>query len=58
VFKARLDEQPGLVGDVPANSRGLELEDLTDPFQAKPFQDSMILSMPIIPLERGHGATA
>jgi len=50
VFKARLDEQPGLVGDVPANSRGLELEDLTGPFQPKPFQDSMILSMPIIPL--------
>ena len=32
--------QPGLVGDVPACSRGLELHDLKDPFQPKPFYDS------------------
>jgi len=35
-------EQPGLEGGVPAYSRGLELDDLEDPFQPKPFYDSMI----------------
>ena len=34
-------EQPGLEGGVPAYSRGLELGDLKDPFQPKPFYDSM-----------------
>ena len=35
-------EQPGLVGGVPAYSRGLELDDLKGPFQLKPSYDSMI----------------
>lgn len=35
-------EQPGLVGGVPACSRGLELDDLRSPFQPEPFYDSMI----------------
>ena len=35
-------EQPSLVGDVPAYSRGLELDDLKGPFQPKTFHDSMI----------------
>ena len=34
-------EQPGLVGGVPAYSRGLELDDLKGPFQPKPFYDSL-----------------
>jgi len=33
-------EQPGLVGGVPAYSRGLELGDLKRPFQPKLFSDS------------------
>jgi len=36
-------EQPGLEGDVPAYSRGLELGDLKGLFQPKLFYDSMIL---------------
>ena len=36
-------EQPGLEGGVPAYSRRLELDDLKNPFQPKPFYDSMIL---------------
>jgi len=32
-------DQPALVGDVPAYSRGLELNDLKGPFQPKPFYD-------------------
>ena len=36
-------KQLGLVGDVHAYSRGLELADLKVPFQPKPFYDSMIL---------------
>ncbi|XP_051470795.1 uncharacterized protein LOC127382792 [Apus apus] len=35
-------EQPGLVGDVPAQGRRLGLDDLQGPFQLKPFHDSMI----------------
>ena len=35
-------EQPGLVGGISACSRGLELEDLTSPFQPKPF----VIQMP------------
>jgi len=35
-------EQPGLVGGVPAYSRGLELCDLKGPFQPKPFSGSVI----------------
>ena len=34
-------EQPGLVGGVPAYSKGLELVVLRVPFQPKPFYDSM-----------------
>ena len=34
-------EQPGLVGGVPAYSRGLELDDLEGPLQPKPFYASM-----------------
>jgi len=34
-------EQPGLDGGVPACSRGLELHDLKDPFQPKPFNNSI-----------------
>jgi len=34
-------EQPGLVGGVPAYSRGLKLDDIKGPFQSKPFYDSM-----------------
>ena len=34
-------EQPGLVGGVPAYSRGLELDDLKGPFQPKLFYDSV-----------------
>jgi len=48
-FKARLDlgfgsgcGQPGLEGSVPAYNRGLDLDDLKDPFQPKPFHDSTI----------------
>jgi len=33
----------GLVGGVPAYSRGLELDDLNGLFQPKPFHDSTIL---------------
>ena len=44
-LKARLNggcQQPGLEGGVPACSGvGLELGDLKDPFQPKPFYDSM-----------------
>ena len=44
-FKARLNggcQHPGLEGGVPACSGvGLELGDLKDPFQPKPFYDSM-----------------
>lgn len=36
-------QQPGVVGDVPANSRGLELNDLKDPFQPEPLYDFYIL---------------
>lgn len=36
-------EQPGLEGGVPSYSRGLDLDDLKDPFQPKPFYDSMVL---------------
>ena len=36
-------EQPGLVGDVPAHDRGLELDDLSGPFQPKELFDSMIV---------------
>ena len=50
-FKARLDlgfgsgfGQPGLEGSVPAYNRALDLDDLKDPFQPKPFYDSMFLS--------------
>ena len=35
-------EQPGLEGGVPAYSKGLELGDLKDLFQPKPFCDSRI----------------
>ena len=35
-------EQPCLVECVSAYSRGLELNDLKDSFQPKPFYDSMI----------------
>ena len=35
-------EQPGLVGDVPAYCRGLELDDLKGPFQPRAFYDSII----------------
>ena len=44
-FKARLEgalSSLGLEEGVPACSRGLELDDLKDPFQLKPFYDSMI----------------
>jgi len=34
-------EQPGLVEDVPAHGRGVGTRDLYDPFQPKPFYDSM-----------------
>jgi len=34
-------EQPGLEGGVPAYSRELELDHHKDPFQPKPFYDSM-----------------
>jgi len=34
-------EQCGQVGGVPAHSRGLELDDLTGPYQPKPLYDSM-----------------
>jgi len=34
-------EQPGVVEDVPARGRGLELDDLKGPFQPKPFYDSL-----------------
>ena len=36
-------EQPGLVGGVPACSRGVELDDPWGPFQPKPFYGSVIL---------------
>ena len=36
-------EQPGVEGDVPAYSRGLELDVLKGPFRHKPYCDSMIL---------------
>ena len=36
-------EWPSLEGGVPAYGRGLELDDLKEPFQPKPFYDSMIL---------------
>lgn len=36
-------EQPGLVGSVPAQDRGLELDGLEGPFQPKPSCGSMIL---------------
>ena len=36
-------EQPGLLGNVPAFSRRLELGDLKGPFHPKPFYDSTIL---------------
>ena len=35
-------EQPGLVGGVPAYSRGLELDDLKGPYQHKLFYDTII----------------
>ena len=36
-------EQPGLVGGVPAYSRGeLELDELKSPFQPKPFYDQKL----------------
>ena len=38
-------EEPGLVGSVPAYSKGLELDDLTGPFQPKSFYDSMNLRL-------------
>jgi len=38
-------EQPGLVGGVPAYSRGLELYDLKGPFQPKPFHESSNLCL-------------
>ena len=37
-------EQPGLEEGVPACSRGLELDDLKDPFQPNPFYNSMMTS--------------
>ena len=37
----KIFERPGLVGGVPAYSRGLELGDLKGPFKPKPFCDSM-----------------
>jgi len=36
-------EQPGLLGGVPACSRGVELDDLKGPFQPNPFYDSIML---------------
>ena len=36
-------EQPGLLGGVPAYSRGLELDDLKGPIQPKSLSDSVIL---------------
>ena len=36
-------EQPGLEGDIPAYSRGLELDDLKGPFQPELFYGSVIL---------------
>ena len=36
-------EQPGLVGGIPAYSRGLERDGLKGPFQPKPFYDFFLL---------------
>ena len=36
-------EQPGLMGGVPAYSRGVEIDDLKGPSQQKQFYDSIIL---------------
>ena len=40
-------EQPGVVGGVPAYSRGWEQDDLQGLFQPKPFSDFIILSLSI-----------
>jgi len=55
-------EQPGLEGDVPAYSRGLELGDLKGLFQPKLFYDSMILwqktVLQMIPSDYSTSSTA
>ena len=44
VFKTGLDGQPGLVLDLEVGGwLGLELDDPWDPFQSKPFYDSVTL---------------